>query len=63
MCPQCSPRRSPGRKNGQTLVVREGDVAVAYKWSVKEYNWEKVGRAVLCAVQAEQAESRLAPWR
>lgn len=31
-----------GKKEGQTLVVREGGVAVAYSWSAKEYQWEKV---------------------
>lgn len=35
-----------GRKNGQTKVVREGDVGVAYSWNAKEYNWDRVSSEV-----------------
>lgn len=36
----------PGTKDGQTLVVREGDNGVAYAWNMKEQNWDKIGEVV-----------------
>ncbi|CAI7880624.1 unnamed protein product [Closterium sp. NIES-54] len=38
--------QQPGQKDGQTLIVRENDVGVAYQWSQKEFNWEKIGEVV-----------------
>ncbi|XP_020576385.1 phospholipase A-2-activating protein [Phalaenopsis equestris] len=36
----------PGTTNGQTKVIREGDIGVAYSWNAKEYNWDKIGEVV-----------------
>ncbi|GBG59102.1 hypothetical protein CBR_g24445 [Chara braunii] len=36
----------PGKKDGQTRIVREGGVGIAYTWSEKEYKWEKIGEVV-----------------
>ncbi|GJP80940.1 hypothetical protein CLOP_g11135 [Closterium sp. NIES-67] len=38
--------QQPGHKDGQTLIVRENDVGVAYQWSHKEFNWERIGEVV-----------------
>lgn len=38
--------QAPGTKDGQTLVVREGDNGVAYAWNMKEQNWDKIGEVV-----------------
>ncbi|EFJ25455.1 hypothetical protein SELMODRAFT_98884 [Selaginella moellendorffii] len=38
--------QTPGRSDGQSKIVREGDTAVAYSWNMKEYNWDKVGEVV-----------------
>ncbi|KVI01961.1 G-protein beta WD-40 repeat-containing protein [Cynara cardunculus var. scolymus] len=36
----------PGTKDGQTMVVREGDNGVAYAWNMKEQMWDKIGEVV-----------------
>ncbi|KAJ0607997.1 putative transcription factor WD40-like family [Helianthus annuus] len=36
----------PGTKDGQTIVVREGDNGVAYAWNMKEQKWDKIGEVV-----------------
>lgn len=38
--------QNPGTRDGQTLVIREGDNGVAYSWSLKEYKWDKIGEVV-----------------
>ncbi|KAK9077301.1 hypothetical protein SSX86_005638 [Deinandra increscens subsp. villosa] len=36
----------PGTKDGQTLIVREGDNGVAYAWNMKEQQWDKIGEVI-----------------
>eukprot|EP00249_Psilotum_nudum_P003972 c17494_g1_i1 orf=165-2480(+) len=36
----------PGKKDGQSKIIREGDSGVAYSWNEKEYKWEKIGEVV-----------------
>ncbi|KAI3804971.1 hypothetical protein L1987_26901 [Smallanthus sonchifolius] len=36
----------PGTKDGQTMVVREGDNGVAYAWNMKEQKWDKIGEVI-----------------
>ncbi|XP_071736773.1 uncharacterized protein [Rutidosis leptorrhynchoides] len=36
----------PGTKDGQTIVVREGDNGVAYAWNMKEQKWDKIGEVI-----------------
>lgn len=36
----------PGTKDGQTLIVREGDNGVAYAWNLKEQKWDKIGEVI-----------------
>lgn len=36
----------PGTKDGQTLVVREGDNGVAYAWNYNDQKWDKIGEVV-----------------
>ncbi|XP_076950188.1 uncharacterized protein LOC143623090 [Bidens hawaiensis] len=38
--------QAPGTKDGQTIVVREGDNGVAYAWNMKEQKWDKIGEVV-----------------
>lgn len=38
--------QTPGKNDGQTKVVREGDSGVAYAWNMKEYKWDKIGEVV-----------------
>ncbi|XP_071729987.1 uncharacterized protein [Rutidosis leptorrhynchoides] len=36
----------PGTKDGQTMVVREGDNGVAYAWNMIEQKWDKIGEVI-----------------
>nr|XP_043627737.1 phospholipase A-2-activating protein [Erigeron canadensis] len=36
----------PGTKDGQTMVVREGDNGVAYAWNMREQKWDKIGEVI-----------------
>ncbi|GAB2267294.1 hypothetical protein Dimus_002279 [Dionaea muscipula] len=36
----------PGKSDGQTKVVREGDNGVAYAWNGREHKWDKIGEVV-----------------
>ncbi|KAI8532939.1 hypothetical protein RHMOL_Rhmol11G0257200 [Rhododendron molle] len=36
----------PGKSDGQTKVVREGDNGVAYAWNLREQKWDKIGEVV-----------------
>ncbi|XP_038048576.1 phospholipase A-2-activating protein-like [Patiria miniata] len=36
----------PGKKEGQTKLVRVGDTVEAYSWSVADSNWNKIGDVV-----------------
>eukprot|EP00245_Coleochaete_scutata_P010537 TRINITY_DN3710_c0_g1_i1.p1 TRINITY_DN3710_c0_g1~~TRINITY_DN3710_c0_g1_i1.p1 ORF type:complete len:551 (+),score=94.89 TRINITY_DN3710_c0_g1_i1:184-1653(+) len=38
--------QTPGHKDGQTVIVREGSSACAYSWNAKEYKWDKIGEVV-----------------
>ncbi|VFQ67870.1 unnamed protein product [Cuscuta campestris] len=38
--------QTPGKSDGQTKVVREGDSGVAYAWNMREYKWDKIGEVV-----------------
>ncbi|KAL4581254.1 hypothetical protein LXL04_017464 [Taraxacum kok-saghyz] len=38
--------QNPGTKDGQTLIVREGDNGVAYAWNMKEQKWDKIGEVI-----------------
>ncbi|CAH1444875.1 unnamed protein product [Lactuca virosa] len=36
----------PGTKDGQTIVVREGDNGVAYAWNMQNQTWDKIGEVI-----------------
>ncbi|GFQ03817.1 phospholipase a-2-activating protein [Phtheirospermum japonicum] len=38
--------KTPGRSDGQTKVVREGDNGVAYSWNMREQKWDKIGEVI-----------------
>ncbi|KAL3614135.1 hypothetical protein CASFOL_042209 [Castilleja foliolosa] len=38
--------KTPGRSDGQTKIVREGDNGVAYSWNMGEQKWDKIGEVV-----------------
>lgn len=35
--------QTPGQKDGQTKMVREGNGVVAYSWSQTQQQWQKIG--------------------
>ncbi|PIA55620.1 hypothetical protein AQUCO_00700139v1 [Aquilegia coerulea] len=38
--------QTPGTKDGQTKIVREGDNGVAYAWNSSDQKWDKIGEVV-----------------
>jgi len=38
--------QTPGAKDGQTVVVREGGAGVAYSWNTTAAKWERIGEVV-----------------
>ncbi|ERN17592.1 phospholipase A-2-activating protein isoform X2 [Amborella trichopoda] len=38
--------KNQGTRDGQTLIVREGDNGVAYSWNSRETKWDKIGEVV-----------------
>lgn len=38
--------QSPGTKDGEIKVVREGGSVVAHSWSVADFKWERIGEVV-----------------
>lgn len=38
--------QQPGKKDGQTKIVREEGQAVAYSWSDKDFRWDRIGEVV-----------------
>lgn len=42
----------PGRTDGQTKLVREGNKAVAYSWSIEQGSWQQIGDVVGAAGNA-----------
>nr|KAJ0187166.1 hypothetical protein LSAT_V11C900493580 [Lactuca sativa] len=36
----------PGTKDGQTIVVCEGDNGVAYAWNRQNQTWDKIGEVI-----------------
>ncbi|XP_078430526.1 transducin family protein / WD-40 repeat family protein [Wolffia australiana] len=38
--------QAPGKHDGQTMIIREGDNGVAYSWNSKENKWDKIGEVI-----------------
>ncbi|CAO3696066.1 unnamed protein product [Umbelopsis ramanniana] len=36
----------PGKKEGQVIMIRNGDIVEAHQWSTASYEWQKVGEVV-----------------
>lgn len=51
--------REPGRSDGQTKMVREGEGAVCYCWSAIENTWNKVGEVVSGSGGTQQSSGKV----
>ncbi|XP_075234565.1 phospholipase A2 activator protein isoform X2 [Lycorma delicatula] len=48
--------REPGKSNGQTKLIREGNGAVCYSWSASTQEWSKIGNVLSSVNENSQSE-------